>query len=421
MIPYALPKHWILYDPQAILKELTEAKAAVLSLKEIPYLRKWVEELQAVRLKMEVAGTSRIEGADFTDKELEVALKETPDQLFTRSQKQAHAVTKAYRLITKIPNERPVTCNLICEIHRIIVKGADDDHCAPGEIRRRDENVNFGSPRHRGVQGGKDCEAAFIKLGEAVQREFRDHDPLLQALALHYHFGAMHPFMDGNGRTARVLEALMLQRAGLSDRLFIAMSNYYYDEKKAYLETLAQARAGEHDLTPFFRFGLRGVSLQCKRLFSAIKIEVSKSLFRNLMTELFAKLESARKRVIADRQMEILNLLLDSTELPLREVMKAVAHCYSDLSNPQKAALRDINGLLELGAIDVVKPDQNVGTFKLKICLDWPTNISEGTFLERVANMETSKMHHALAPSRPPVEQPELFKGASSSERLQHA
>ena len=420
MIHYALPKHWMLYNPGAILKELTEAKAAVLSLQEIPYLRKWVEELQAVQLKMEVAGTSRIEGADFTDKELEVAITETPDQLFTRSQKQAHSVTKAYRFSTTIANERPITCELISEIHRIIVTGADDDHCAPGQIRRRDENVHFGTPRHRGVQGGKDCEAAFIKLGEASQREFRDHDPLLQALALHYHFAAMHPYMDGNGRTARVLEALMLQRAGLSDRLFIAMSNYYYDEKKTYLETLAKVRAADNDLTPFFLFGLRGVTIQCKRLFSAIRIEISKSLFRNLMTELFTKLETSRKRVIADRQMEILNLLLDSIELPIREVLRATTHCYRDLDNPQKAVIRDINGLLGLGAIELINPRENGLPIRLKICLDWPTKISESTFLERVANMQTSKLHQALSTSRPPIGQQELFSDASSG-RLQRA
>jgi Fic family protein len=38
---------------------------------------------------------------------------------------------------------------------------------------------------------------------------------VIQALALRYHFAAMHSFMDGNGRTARALEALMLQRVGL--------------------------------------------------------------------------------------------------------------------------------------------------------------------------------------------------------------
>jgi hypothetical protein len=47
----------------------TKAKAAVLSLTNMPVQRSWVDALQIIQLKREVAGTSRIEGADFSEKE----------------------------------------------------------------------------------------------------------------------------------------------------------------------------------------------------------------------------------------------------------------------------------------------------------------------------------------------------------------
>jgi len=47
-------------------------------------------------------------------------------------------------------------------------------------------------------------------LCNAAQTIYRGHDPLIQALAMHYHFASMHPFLDGNGRSARALETLML-------------------------------------------------------------------------------------------------------------------------------------------------------------------------------------------------------------------
>ena len=37
-----------------------------------------------------------------------------------------------------------------------VITGADDDHCPPGRVRSRDENVTFGSPKHRGVTGGEE-------------------------------------------------------------------------------------------------------------------------------------------------------------------------------------------------------------------------------------------------------------------------
>ena len=98
-ITYTLPSNWIDYRWRDIAKELAEAKASVLSLQTTPYQRVWVEALQQMQLKLEVAGTSRIEGAEFTERELDIAMKETPEQLRTRSQRQAHAAMQTYRWI----------------------------------------------------------------------------------------------------------------------------------------------------------------------------------------------------------------------------------------------------------------------------------------------------------------------------------
>jgi len=93
----------------SVLEELLAAKAGILVLTQIPYQRSWAEELQKVQLKREVAGTSRIEGAEFTERELEAAMRETPEQLETRSQKQAAAAAVAtYRWIARLESDRPV-------------------------------------------------------------------------------------------------------------------------------------------------------------------------------------------------------------------------------------------------------------------------------------------------------------------------
>lgn len=383
------------YDVTALIHELTAAKAAVLSLKSIPYQRSWAEKLQYIQLKREVEGTSRIEGADFTRDELDNALKETPEELFTRSQRQAHAALRTYQWIAHLPDEFPINAQMILAIHRQIVTGADDDHCPPGRLRTLDQNVVFGSPKHRGAEGGDECTQAFGRLAQAVAREFKDHDPLIQALALHYHFASIHPFLDGNGRTARALEALMLQRAGLKGELFIAMSNYYYDQKPDYLAALAQARAGAHDLTEFLRFGLRGIESQCLRLFKEIKKRVQKALFHNRMRELFERLETKRRRVIAQRQMELLRLLLDTDEMDWGDIMKRTKYLYDKLSNPLNALIRDINHLIELGTISY-RYDQGDTHTRLifAIRLEWPTEITETEFFAKIKQLPKAKTHN---------------------------
>ena len=62
-------RNWLNYDIRPLIQPLTEAKVAVLSRINIPYQRSWVEALRQFNLKYVVAGTSKIEGADFTERE----------------------------------------------------------------------------------------------------------------------------------------------------------------------------------------------------------------------------------------------------------------------------------------------------------------------------------------------------------------
>lgn len=390
MINYLFPDNWIKYDPIRIVENLTKARAAVLSLTNIPFQRSWVDKLQMVQLKREVAGTSRIEGADFTERELEAAMAETQAQLFTRSQRQAASAVKTYRWIQGLPQDLPINADLIFATHRQLIVGADDDHCPPGVLRAEDANVHFGVPPHRGANGGEECRRAFEELCRALQHEFKGHDQLVQALAFHYHFASMHPFHDGNGRTARALEALMLQRIGLRDSLFIAMSNYYYEEKIEYLKALAKVRAESHNLTEFLIFGLKGIELQCQKLFEEIKRNVSKALFLNTMFDLFNRLKSPRKRVIAERQIALLRLLLENEQDELDRIVKKTEHSYKVLKNPYNALIRDLNYLINLGAISAEKIEEGKN-YRIQIRLDWPTKITESDFFKSVKNMPKSK------------------------------
>ncbi len=398
-IRYTIPDRWLAYDGRALVGELTEAKATVLALTLIPYQRSWAEALQEMELKREVAGTSKIEGADFTEREFEEALKEeTPQERLNRAQRQARSAIRTYRWIARLPSDQPIDRDLIKDIHRRIVTGCDDDHCPPGELRGQGYNVTFGRPRHRGADGGEECAAAFDRLCDALTGEFREHDKLIQALALHFHLGAMHPFLDGNGRTARALETLILQRAHLKDDLFIAMSNYYYDEKIQYLEMLNEARSNNYDLTPFLKFGLKGIAVQCHRLLNEIRIQVSKSLFRDVMGQMYIRLQSTKKRALARRQRAILTALLEldvDDSIELWTLFDRLIRAYQELKVPVKAYIRDLNYLIRLKAIRASPKDK---TFLLAVRLEWATEITETDFYREMNRLPEARTHLVLSP-----------------------
>jgi Fic family protein len=400
VIQYSIPDHWIKYEPTEIVSELTQAKAAVLSLTSIPFQRSWAEALQEIELKREVAGTSKIEGADFTEREFEEAVAGDADEgRLTRSQKQARAAIQTYRWIAKLPADFAVSTDLIHNIHRRIVMGCDDDHCAPGELRGLDQNVTFGRPRHRGASGGDEVNVAFRRLCGAINQEFRGHDGLIQALATHYHVGAIHPYQDGNGRTARALEALLLKRAELKDTLFIAMSNYYYDEKDAYLATLSTVANNGHNLTPFLQFGLKGIAAQAYRLLREIRRHVSRTLYREVMYQMYGRLKSTRRRALAERQLAILEQLLHRDGyMNVEDLMTEVDNVYSQLTAGQKAFIRDINELLNLKALHLKTEDKPLpgrgffSKYSVTARLDWSTEITETDFYAEINKMPQAKI-----------------------------
>ena len=269
---YTLPDRWVSYDVAAVLEQLVEAKTAAGILNRLPYLQQWIDQVHEEQLRLEAAGTSRIEGAEFSDQEQEIALASQipPHVDLTRSQRQLRAADSTYRWLRSQPTDRPVTPEFVLDIHRRMVTGCDDDRCVPGALRPADWNITFGTPRRRGADGGNPCQDAFSGLCTAITGEFRQHDRIIQALAAHYHIGAMHPFGDGNGRTSRALEAFMLRQAGVSHLVMVSLSNYYYEHNSEYLAALSESRHKSHDLTAFLRFALPAVSARCNAVAASI-------------------------------------------------------------------------------------------------------------------------------------------------------
>jgi len=389
-----LLKSLIEYDFISVAYELTEAKAAIIALREIPFYREWTDKLQQVELRREIEGTTRIEGAAYTEKELDAAISDTTEQLLTRSQRQGRAMKITYDWIATIQSEVPINASLILDMHRKIITGADDDHCVPGQVRGNGENVTFGQPRRRGAEGGMECMSALVSLSNAIQVEYQNHDPLIQALATHYHLGAIHPFTDGNGRTARALETLMLKRAGLHDICFVAMSNYYYEERVNYLKTLGEVHTASGDLTLFLRFGLKGIAQQSRRLLNEIKPHLQKVLFRDLVNELFGRLQSPRKKLIADRQMFILKMLLKEDSMQAKDIYSELISKYSNLKAPIKAFLRDIFGLQ---ALKVIRIEYENEVPVCEINLKWPMEMTEVGFRDIIKNLPKAKGSISLA------------------------
>jgi len=391
---YVVPSQWVLYNYAAVSGPLVDAHVAAGVLSRLPHLPQWIEQAHEEQLRLEAVGTSRIEGAEFTQREQDEALmpgaSERPD--LTHSQRQLRAANETYLWLRSLPSDQPVSAELILDIHRSVVTGCDDDRCEPGATRGAGENVTFGMPPCRGIEGGDGCRSAFGKLAGAIDNEFPRHDRIIQAMAAHYHIGAMHPFGDGNGRTARALEAFMLRAANVNDMVMVSISNYYYEHRDEYFRALSESRSAGHDLTPFLLFALPAVADRCNALAAQIVDQQKRVLYREFARSLFGKLRSTRRRALAERQLLVLDLLLDAGGLGPGELALRSYVYYASLKHPDRAMIRDIIGLIDLSAISL-DGDRAIAN------LDWPQQFSESELLEHYEQMPsaTSASHPAMA------------------------
>ena len=207
-----------------------------------------------------------------------------------------------------------------------------------------------------------------------------------------HNIGAMHPFGDGNGRTARALEAFMLRRAAVNNLVMVSLSNYYYDRKEEYLAALYASRTSGHDLTPFLRFALKGVAERCDAVAAAIVAHHRRTLFREFARSLFGRLRSPRRRALAERQLQVLDILLDGGPIGGSDLINQAHVHYRDLKFPWHALGRDLGNLSVLGAIAM-----DDGRFRVN--LDWPQQFSESELLERYEKLPSaaSNRHPAMA------------------------
>jgi len=97
-----------------------------------------------------------------------------------------------------------------------------------------------------------------------------DLDPLLRMAIAHHQFESIHPFYDGNGRTGRILNLLMLQREGLLDLPVLYLSRYITSTKARYYRLLQSTRE-TGQWVDWCVYLLRGVAVTAKSEIRLVK------------------------------------------------------------------------------------------------------------------------------------------------------
>ena len=287
-IPNPFPQKKLFEIPQNILLKTAEADRLVGKLDGITHTLPDVDFFLRMFIAKDAESSAQIEGTrativDAIEKDAGIASRETDadDILY---------YIKALNYGTKRLDDFPLSLRLIREIHSKLMTGARATHFSdPGEFRKtqnwiggtKPDNAHFVPPP---VNEMNQSLGDFEKFLHEEKRVL----PLIHIGIMHGQFETIHPFLDGNGRTGRLLITLLLCHKKLLERPVLFLSSYFRRHQKVYYQKLDDYHNG--DVESWINFFLDGVIETAKE-----SIDISRKI-RKLRDDDMSKIQALAKR-----------------------------------------------------------------------------------------------------------------------------
>ncbi|KXK26752.1 MAG: Adenosine monophosphate-protein transferase SoFic [candidate division WS6 bacterium OLB20] len=313
-----------------ILNHVAQAEAARQIITNAPLVPSWERQFQHTALVRTVHHSVAIEGNALSLSETERIIG--GEELQTIRQRDVKEIVNYRNAISYIDDKRDVALSIpfLLELHRIM---GDQvlEHEKTGVFRANDAvivssktgAVVFDPP------GPDEIEAEVEDLCLWDNTVATRVHPLLRAGILHYELVRIHPFVDLNGRTSRLLATWSLYRDQYDIRRFFSLEEYYDQNSSSYYEALESAHEG--DMTWWLEYFVAGVSVELGRIKARV-LELSRD------QKLLQKLGQV---ALNDRQMQIVQYLEENEEIRNQDF----AVQFPDVSDD--TILRDLKDLID--------------------------------------------------------------------------
>lgn len=201
----------------------------------------------------------------------------------------------------------PVTEGMIREIHRRLVEGVRGGSAAPGEYRRI-QNYVVNSATKKVIYTPPTAIEIPIMMSELVKWLNSDLDthPVLVSGIAQFQLVNIHPFLDGNGRTSRLLSTLCLYKAGYDFKRLFTISEYYDRDRPAFYKSIQSVRDNGMDMTSWLDYFITGLETQM--------IEV-----RDRGEQVIRRDVLVNKHGLNDRQAKAISYLLQHGKMTIQD------------------------------------------------------------------------------------------------------
>ena len=158
------------------------------------------------------------------------------------------------------PTGLPLSSRLLCEAHKLLMRGVRGEGKLPGEVRRSQNWIGGTRPGNaRFVPPPPDALPDLLSQIDAWLHSADPLPPLIKAGLAHVQFETIHPFLDGNGRLGRLLITLLLCSDGVLTQPILYLSLHFKRHRALYYDLLQDVRL-TGDWERWCEFFLEGVT-----------------------------------------------------------------------------------------------------------------------------------------------------------------
>ena len=295
----------------------------------------WIREMGNKALMLEAHHTTHIEGTQLTLEQAERLWQGNnvpeadPDEA-----RELLNYRKAFDFVSEyLKSGDPITEGLIREIHKRLVEGVRGGAAFPGNYRRiqnyvvnsaTGETIYTPPPAH-------DVPIMMAELVNYLNREAETHPVLISGIA-QFQLVHIHPFLDGNGRTSRLLSTLCLYRAEYDFKRLFTISEYYDRDRATFYGAIQHVRENNMDMTGWIEYFIEGLSTQL----TEVRDRGEQAIRRDVLT---------KEHKLSDRQSRALGYLLEHGRLTIQDYERLCPEIN------RRTLQRDLKAMVDLGLL----------------------------------------------------------------------
>lgn len=301
--------------------KLIEIRDALNYIDNLPIIPSHADQIRKEEKIRAIRGTTGIEGNVLNEEQIKILLdtqksKISINELETINSENVHNFIMEF--CTKNDGE-PISEPVIKQIHVLNTKDVPHPNNIPGQYRNFP--VEYGYPvKKTPLKTAGDIEKEMASLIDWLNDEksisFPYEEWIVKGILTHYAISRIHPFAEGNGRTARAVEALIFcHKAKINDYCFYGIANYCYQHRNRYIDELSRVDSSG-DATDFLMFCVTGFLESINYVKEKVTAIISELVFMDYVRELQKIGDLSRKAV------EVLEAIVKMKEIAISDYYK---------------------------------------------------------------------------------------------------